>query len=130
MYQCDECQDFIMECINLMENSYERRHEIAVTITNFMKMLAPFYICGLVFKWLFDVFTHLSGVNSPSCLKLQTAVCSISLILQSLKCVISLVTIIKRLRSLPQQGSMISSFTTQWFGVRISLYCEFVQVLD
>ena len=43
MYQCDERQLFIMESINLMENSYNRHHEIADTITNFLKMLVSLY---------------------------------------------------------------------------------------
>ena len=37
MYQCDEFQHFIMECINLMENGSP--HEIATTVTKFLKML-------------------------------------------------------------------------------------------
>lgn len=40
MYQCDEFQNFIMECINLVENG--THHEIATTITKFLKMLVTF----------------------------------------------------------------------------------------
>lgn len=39
MNHCDECQDYIMECINLIENSYDRHREIAATITSFLEML-------------------------------------------------------------------------------------------
>ena len=81
--------------------------------------------------FLFDIFLHASGLISPSCLEMvkQIGVCSSSLSLHSLKCARFLLVLVKRLRNLPQQSSMISLFTTQLFGVCFRYLCELVRYL-
>ena len=57
MYQCDEYQYYIMECINLMENSSDRHRDIADTITKFLKMLVNLctHISYLTFFYMHQV---------------------------------------------------------------------------